>query len=109
MSNKKRVRKYAGPRPVNPGQQELAIMRKMMEESMITRMRVEDAAQKLVARNNELQLIVAGLLHMVGGSATLTDEILDELSEFDGWDTERNEVDRSLTLYLIPAEDGEEE
>lgn len=110
MGNRNKPGPRRNSRPVNPGQQELAIMRRLMEEAIAMRVRVEDQARQVQARNGELQLLVAGLLLQQGGDVTLSDDLLGEMGNFAGWETERDKDAGTLRLYMIPYEfEGEEE
>jgi hypothetical protein len=105
MGNKSTQKPPRQHRPVNPSQQEQMIMRRMMEEAIATRVRVEDQARQVQAELQQTRLLLAGLLlHREDHTAVLHDDDLAELSLFAGFDIDRDEEAETLTLRLILAD-----
>lgn len=104
MTNKNRVRRQAGPRPVNPGQHELQITNRIMENAIVR-------ARSAEAQLEELRLLLAGTILAAGGTVILEDQAMTELGFYTGFDTHRDEEVGALVLTLVPieAEDEEEE
>ena len=103
MTDKKRVRRYAGPRPVNPGQHELQITNRLMEDAIIR-------ARTSEQREQETKLLLAGILSVQPDkSVTLFDKDMALLENFAGFETSRDEAGKSLTLSLIEFESPDEE
>jgi hypothetical protein len=101
MGNKSTRKPPRQTRPVNPGQQELAIVRRIMEEAIAARVRVEDQARVLSSRLQEAHMLLAGaLLQREDHTIVLVDADLVQLNRFNGFETDRDDEAGTLTLRL---------
>ena len=100
MTNKKQVRRYAGPRPVNPGQHELQITNRLMENAIVR-------ARAAEAQVEEFRLLMAGAILAAGGTLVLEDEAMQDLAGFSGMNTHRDDEVGALVLTLVPIEEAE--
>lgn len=107
MGNKSKNRRPRQARPVNVGQQELAILNRMMENAVVAKSQTEVRLQQVAAEAQQLQLIVAVLVQQAGGSVVIEDAVVDSLAVV-GLNVER--VGNTVVITVVgPEDEGEEE
>jgi len=110
MGNRSKQRAPRQARPVNPGQQELAIMRRMMEDAIAQRVRIEDMAREIARELSEVKFTLAAVLFQLPDhTAILPDNDLEDLSLFAGFESERNETEGTSSITLVLSDRGEDE
>lgn len=101
MGNKGKNRRPRTQRPVNPGQQELVITRRLMESAVIERARVQEQAQLLQMELRQMQIVTALLLERLGGVAEIADASVEALN-VEGIQTDRDDT-RGVTILTLVA------